>query len=66
MNDRLKVGFACGPLNPELETAAADIDSADIAEMLQWDKVVSIGETVSSKILNLEPDFLWRLALWLP
>lgn len=51
------------PLDPELETAAAEIDSADIAEMLQWDKVVSIGETVSSKILNLEPDFLARLAV---
>lgn len=51
------------PLDPELETAAAEIDSADIAQMLQWDNVVSIGETVSSKILNLEPDFLARLDL---
>ena len=51
------------PLEPELETAAAEIDSADIAAMLQWDRVVSIGETVSSKILNLEPDFLKRLAI---
>lgn len=51
------------PLQPELETAAAEIDSEDIAEMLQWDNVVSIGETVSSKILNLEPDFLRRLAI---
>lgn len=50
------------PLDPELETAAAEIDSKDIAAMLQWDNVVSIGETVSSKILNLEPDFLARLA----
>lgn len=51
------------PLQPELETAAAEIDSSDIDEMLQWDKFVSIGETVSSKILNLEPDFLARLAI---
>lgn len=50
------------PLQPELETAAAEIDSTDIAEMLQWDNFVSIGETVSSKILNMEPDFLARLA----
>lgn len=51
------------PLQPELETAAADINSADVAEMLRWDGMVSIGETVSSKILNLEPDYLARLAL---
>ena len=51
------------PLEPELETAAAEIDSKDIAEMLQWDGAVSIGETVSSKILNLEPDYLARLAV---
>lgn len=51
------------PLDPDLETAAAEIDSADIAEMLQWKNVVSIGETVSSKILNLEPDYLLRLAV---
>lgn len=51
------------PLEPELETAAAEIDSNDIAEMLQWDGAVSIGETVSSKILNLEPDYLARLAV---
>lgn len=50
------------PLEPHFETAAAEIDSKDIDEMLQWDKVVSIGETVSSKILNREPDFLARLA----
>lgn len=50
------------PLEPDLETAAAEIDSGDIAEMLKWDNVVSIGETVSSKILNLEPDYLARLA----
>lgn len=50
------------PLEPDLETAAAEIDSTDIATMLEWDDVVSIGETVSSKILNLEPDFLARLA----
>lgn len=51
------------PLNPELETAAAEIDSGDIAQMLQWKDVVSIGETVSTKILNLERDYLARLAL---
>lgn len=50
------------PLDPRLETAAAEIDASDIEEMLQWDKMVSIGETVSSKILNLEPDFLARLS----
>lgn len=51
------------PLDPEMETAAAEIHATDVAEMLQWDGVVSIGETVSSKILNLEDDFLTRLAL---
>jgi adenine deaminase len=51
------------PLEPDLETAAARITAVDIAEMLQWEGVVSIGETVSSKILGLESDFLARLAL---
>lgn len=51
------------PLDPEVETAAAEIHAADVAEMLQWDNMVSIGETVSSKILNREPDFLARLAV---
>lgn len=52
------------PLEPGLETAAAEVDAEDICEMLQWDeKVVSIGETVSSKILKQEPDFLARLAV---
>ena len=43
------------PLDPEIETAAAEIDSKDVETMLQWENFVSIGETVSSKILNLEP-----------
>ena len=51
------------PMDPELETAAAEIHAADIAQMLGWKDVVSIGETVSSKILNQEPDFLARLAV---
>ena len=51
------------PLDPEIETAAAEIDSKDVETMLQWENFVSIGETVSSKILNLEPDYLARLQL---
>ena len=51
------------PLDPEIETAAAEIDSKDIETMLGWENFVSIGETVSSKILNLEPDCLARLLL---
>lgn len=51
------------PLDPSIETAAAEIDSADIQTMLQWKDFVSIGETVSSKILNKEPDYLARLVL---
>ena len=50
------------PMDPELETAAAEIRAADIARMLGWKDVVSIGETVSSKILDQDPDFLARLA----
>ena len=50
------------PMDPELETAAAEIRAADIAQMLGWKDVVSIGETVSSKILDQDPDFLARLA----
>lgn len=51
------------PMDPEIETAAAEIDSRDIAQMLRWDeRVVSIGETVSARILNREPDYLLRLA----
>lgn len=51
------------PLNPSLETAATEVTMADIAEMLEWAGIVSIGETVSSKILNVEEDYLSRLAL---
>jgi adenine deaminase len=51
------------PLDPALETAAAEITTTDIARLLGDPKVVSIGETVSSKILNLEADFLARLVL---
>lgn len=51
------------PLDPDLETAAAEINTTDIATMLQWEKVVSIGETISSKILNLDRDYLTRLAV---
>lgn len=51
------------PLNEQIETAASVIDSMDIYEMFQKKHVVSIGETVSSKILNLEDDYLARLAL---
>lgn len=51
------------PLDPAIETAAAEIDSGDIQTMLQWKDYVSIGETVSSKILNKEPDYLARLVL---
>lgn len=50
------------PMDPELETAAAEIRAADIAQMLGWKDVVSIGETVSSKILDQDSDFLARLA----
>ena len=51
------------PMDPSLETAADDITTADIREMLEWDDVVSIGETVSSRILKTEEDYLSRLAL---
>ncbi|WP_033292558.1 adenine deaminase C-terminal domain-containing protein [Amycolatopsis jejuensis] len=53
------------PVDPDRETVAYEMDSTDLDRMLAWPESVSIGETISSKILATDPAYLERLALCL-
>lgn len=53
------------PLDPSRETVAYELRLDDLDTMLSWPESVSIGETVSSKILDGDEDYLSRIALCL-
>lgn len=51
------------PLDPARETVAYELRLDDLDRMLSWPESVSIGETVSSKILAGDEEYLARIAL---
>lgn len=50
------------PLDPAQETAGYEMRPEDFTEMLSWPECVSMGETVSSKVVSGDEDFLGRIA----
>lgn len=53
------------PLDASRETVAYELRLEDLDTMLSWPESVSIGETVSSKILAGDTEYLSRIALCL-
>ncbi len=53
------------PLDPARETVAYELGIEDLEMMLSWPECVGLGETVSSKILAGDDEYLSRIALCL-
>ena len=50
---------SCVPSAPELETAGADLTSADVATAMQWDNVIGLGEMMNYRgVASADPEML--------